>query len=234
MISGNKFNTFINTLFNIRSSSFAPVSTVTISSHNHEGTSHNHVIFKNLNQEHDYHKSTKSIYGSSCVNDGTHPADLSSSQQQKFFSGYHNTTPVFNLHTNIIMLVEMLATGLPFVGWRVKPDPGDWHSIQQRFMSIIKSIVWQDYNSRVLVGAFVWLCLQHLQQERRKKWFGFHKFMTFVHVCVLTKLERERDNWLWLLNQHLEYLKNIYILKVIVYLNHCKEKQRDLRKDKSE
>lgn len=26
---------------------------------------------------------------------------------------------------NIAMLVEMLATGLPFVGWRVKPDPGD-------------------------------------------------------------------------------------------------------------
>lgn len=30
----------------------------------------------------------------------------------------------FNDH-NIIMLVEMLATGLPFVGWKVKPDPGD-------------------------------------------------------------------------------------------------------------
>lgn len=132
MISGNKFNIFINTIFNIRSSSFVPVSAVAavvrISSHSHPqsngGTSLKPII-KNLNQEHDHHKSTKSIYGSSCVNSGA-TADLSSSHpQQKFFSGYHNTTPVFNLHTNIIMLVEMLATGLPFVGWRVKPDPGD-------------------------------------------------------------------------------------------------------------
>lgn len=135
MISGNKFKIFVNTIFNIRSSLFVPVlgiiaaETTSVTSHKNpqkEGTSLKHrlthPIIKNLNQEHDYHKSTKFIYGSSCVN---HSIAADFSGPHRFISGYHNTTPVFNLHTNIIMLVEMLATGLPFVGWRVKPDPGD-------------------------------------------------------------------------------------------------------------
>lgn len=60
---------------------------------------------KILLSEHDCDKSTKRIYGST-----TERSRLESI--------------VFNGH-NIIMLVEMLATGLPFVGWKVKPDPGD-------------------------------------------------------------------------------------------------------------
>lgn len=125
MISGSKFRLLINTIFNIRSSSFVSalsvVAAVSIVPHNHPKKKEHKVsaTIETLNQTHHYLKSTKSIYGSSCVNDCA-PYLCNSSR----FSGGFNTTPVFNLHTNIIMLVEMLATGLPFVGWR-KPDPGD-------------------------------------------------------------------------------------------------------------
>lgn len=48
------------------------------------------------------------------VNDATNLSHIEQSLKSIFFNGH-----------NIIMLVEMLATGLPFVGWKVKPDPGD-------------------------------------------------------------------------------------------------------------
>lgn len=132
MISENTYKIFVNTTFNIRSSSFEPVldnvaaETSVTSSNNRlkESTSPKHhlprSLIKNTNQKHDCNKSS---YGTSCVvNSGTAAVLYS---PHRFISGYYNTTPVFNLHTNIIMLVEMLASGLPFVGWRVKPDPGD-------------------------------------------------------------------------------------------------------------
>lgn len=130
MISGNKTNIIIDTknLWSSSLSSYASSSvTVTVATlitkllRNSRKSAQQKIL---LLKEYDYHKSTKPIYGAAAV----------LNQLQICCSATHN----------IAMLVEMLGCGLPFVGWRVKPDPGDWHPLRvQRFISILKSIVWR-------------------------------------------------------------------------------------------
>lgn len=108
MISGNKINIETKSSWSVHTSAAATSSHTFKSRRTVAAAAEARFlqVAKHLlnEQEHHQHKSTKPIYGAAAV----------------------VNQPVFcNTVHNIAMLVEMLGCGLPFVGWRVKPDPGD-------------------------------------------------------------------------------------------------------------
>lgn len=111
MISGNKNSTnhdHRNRIFSVSASAVFAAATassfVSSSAYKHLYSLAKGILLK---KEPDYHKATKPIYGAAAV--------VNHKAQFAVCSSAHN----------IAMLVEMLASGVPFVGWRVKPDPGD-------------------------------------------------------------------------------------------------------------